>query len=226
MAKGIDAGQLSTAGRGGILAIFPNDAAFENEKDTLPEEGDRYWNSEIKAVREYDGVRWTTQGGSAGDVKCSMRSTPDPGWLRMNLETIGNALSGADHQGEIYRELFDILKNVQPNAGTEDFDSNHTVQIPEAEARVFVGWKSGDPNFGTLGATGGAANHTHTIPAQGTIRTGGVVDRSGDNWVEGTIPGGDFNHKHDLPSHNHGGTTGASGSVAFPFLVGNWFIKY
>jgi len=66
-------------------------------------------------------------------------STAPSGWIFMYGQTIGNADSGANHAGAQYEDLFNILKDVDPNTGSEDFDSDDTVIVPDMRGRTPVG---------------------------------------------------------------------------------------
>lgn len=74
----------------------------------------------------------------SGIVAPYLGTTAPNGWILMIGETLGNTQSGADHASQAYRNLFDILKDVDPNAGTEDFDNGDTVTIPDARGRGFL----------------------------------------------------------------------------------------
>lgn len=129
------------------------------------------YNTIKASLRDITGERLS----QSGDTKTSLRTANHSGWLMMNGATIGNDSSGATYQGEEYEELFDILKMAYPNAGTEDFDSNDTVIIPDMRGRGAVGadnmggsqanvlTSSNTPNRNVLGGNIGEERHTLSV---------------------------------------------------------------
>jgi len=141
---------------------------------------------------------------NAGELISSVATTMT-GTLFCDGSTIGNDSSGADFTGETYRALFDVCKGISGNAGTEDFDSNDTVTIPDLRGRVMVGkddmggsaanrLTSGGSGISgdTLGAAGGSQTHTLTT-AQLASHT-----HSGPSHSH-SIP----SHTHSIPAHSH-----------------------
>lgn len=93
------------------------------------------------------------------------------GWLLCDGSTVGKSGSGADHEDAAYEFLFDLLKAMAPNAGTESFDGGDTVELPDLRGRVVaarddLGGASADRLTAswadTLGGTGGEEAHTLT----------------------------------------------------------------
>lgn len=100
-----------------------------------------------------------------GGMTMWLTDTAPSGWLICNGDTIG--LSSGTHQGNQYEAIFEILKDVAPNAGTEVWGTN-TVTLPDMRRRVPMGAggtrvSSTAPDTG-LGDTGGAETHQLTIP--------------------------------------------------------------
>ena len=74
-----------------------------------------------------------------GDVKMVHGTLTSPNWLLLN----GQAFNPTE-----YPDLFTFLGSVG--------------NVPDYRGRVPVGFSSGDPNFGSIGQTGGAETHTLT----------------------------------------------------------------
>jgi microcystin-dependent protein len=137
-------------------------------------------------------------GFRPGDFKDTLRSTADPGFLLPYGQTLGSAASGADVAGAQYELLFEIVKNAEPNAGTESFAGNDTVIMPDLRGRA----KFGLDNMGgtsadrltagskagvdgdTVGAAGGVEEHATTI-AETAAHTHGDVSRTGGGTTIG-----------------------------------------
>lgn len=130
------------------------------------------------------------------------------GWLLCDGGTIGDVGSGADSESADYETLFDLIKTLYGNAGTEVFADGDTVSLPDLRGRVIAGQDdmggasanrltglSGGINGDNLGATGGAESHLLTAAQSG------------------------------LPEHTHGGgssssnTNGAAGDPAFTYVT-------
>ncbi|BAQ16093.1 hypothetical protein [Methyloceanibacter caenitepidi] len=66
---------------------------------------------------------------------------PNANWLYRDGSTIGKVGSGADHEDDDYRTLFDLCKAEAGlgNAGTEDFDAGDTVALPDSRGVALYG---------------------------------------------------------------------------------------
>lgn len=97
-------------------------------------------------------------------------------WLICDGRTIGHVGSGANIEAAHLQPLFDILKNVDPNAGTETWGVD-TVLIPDLRERFAGGFRSGGADFPLLGGSYGSfsqgLDHTHGV-------VGGTVGTSSD----------------------------------------------
>ena len=83
---------------------------FKNEKA----QADGY------AGLDADGRVPTGQAGvPTGAVLPYVATTAPTGWLLCDGDTIGDVASGADHEDAGYEDLFNLLKDMTPNAGTE-----------------------------------------------------------------------------------------------------------
>lgn len=110
-----------------------------------------------------------------GGMVMWLTDTAPSGWLICNGDTIG--LATGTHQGVQYQALFEVLKDVAPNAGTETWGTD-TVELPNMERRVPMGaggtkdTNGYGPTTG-IGDTGGfeshqlqeseMPSHTHTV---------------------------------------------------------------
>lgn len=165
----------------------------------------------------------------------TMLSTPPSGWIFMYGQTMGK--SSGTESGEKFRTLFDILKNVSPNAGG-DFDGGGTIVVPDLRGRVAVGKDNmggssagivTDGNADVVAGFYGFETHQLTIPEMPTHNHPGSlilsrVDSSAagaaDAAVEaqaitGTIPVVVANQGNDVPHNN-----------LQPSLTVNMMIKY
>ena len=133
------------------------------------------------------------------------------GWLLCNGGTIGDASSGAGSESADYETLFDLIKTLYGNAGTEVFADGDTVLLPDLRGRVIAGKDD----------MGGTSANRLTNPSS-TI-----------NGINGDIlgnTGGSEEHlltaaQSGLPEHTHGGgssssnTNGAAGDPAFTYVT-------
>lgn len=178
---------LSVALRSGMLPLYASDGAFTTARGTVAT-GDMYYNSSLGEFRFYTGSVFQGMGTDmpTGGVIEYLVSTPPSGYLPLKGETLGNAASGATHASSDYEALFNIIKNVTPNAGSEVFGDGDTVTLMDTRRRVVVG-KADSGDASTLGDTGGTFNHSHTVNSHThgvgshthnvsiTSNTGGVV---------------------------------------------------
>ena len=172
----------------------------------------------------------------------TLLTTAPTGWLFLNGETMGDATSGADNASADYEDLFAVIKEVGPNAGTEVWGDHDTVTLPDMTAKFPLGAAS------LLGATGGAStkdlSHTHTTPdhtlitAEIPAHTHSVassiqrLDGTAYNW-QGA--GAAFSTREATEStggggaHNHG-TSGSGGSatqdILNPYVKINYMVKF
>ncbi len=167
----------------------------------------------------------------SGDTKTSLRSANHSGWLVMDGSTIGSANSAATYKGSEYKDLFNLLKAVSPNLGTEVFSNNDTVKIMDMRGRGVVGadnmgggqanilTAANQPNRNVLGGEIGEEKHTTTI-AEMPAHTHGYTDITGGGggWNEGTANGG-----YTAQTLSTGG--GVAHNNIPPSLIMYWFIK-
>ena len=77
---------------------------------------------------------------NTGDTRTTIRTTAANGWTFLDGLTIGDIGSGADFEGSEYENLFELLKGVVPNDGSELWANGDTVTKPDARGRGLYGW--------------------------------------------------------------------------------------
>jgi microcystin-dependent protein len=77
---------------------------------------------------------------NTGDIRPTLRSTPALGWTFLDGSSIGNTGSGADREGAEYENLFNLVKNLNPNTGGEVWGSGDIVVLPDGRGRNLHGW--------------------------------------------------------------------------------------
>lgn len=148
------------------------------------------------------------EGFAVGDVKFSAMPTPDlSSWLLCD----GRAVSRAT-----YAALFAAIATTY-GVG----DGSTTFNLPDG-AKILAAYKALDAEFGTVGATGGAKNHTITIAELATHHHNIAAHYSGTNIGVSAI-----NSQTTLVNQN---TDDVGSSTAFsllnPYLVMKMLIKY
>ena len=166
-----------TSGPRHVLPQQASDPAGEADKLTIYSKANSEGIVELFARLETGTI--IRLSPSIGDLKPSVNSTADAGWLLCNGDTIGSAASGADHANDAYETLFEILKTAWGNAGTEVWANDETVKLPDSRGRSLMGSGTGPDT-----AEGGGA---------GTARTlGSKVGKEDHTLTEA-----------ELPAHHH-----------------------
>ena len=137
------------------------------------------------------GMKWAAAGSSpftTGDVKLTLKTVADSGWVLMDDGTIGNATSGATTRANADTEtLFTLLWTNTADAqcavssgrgasAAADYAANKTIALPKALGRALAVYGSGSGLTAramalTTGVethplvTGELASHTHTGPS-------------------------------------------------------------
>lgn len=177
--------------------------------------------------------------GSTGDVKASVRTTAEPGWV-LAAGTIGNAASGATTRANADTQaLFTVLwawadaqAPVLPGgrgaSASADFAANKTIALPDLRGRVIAGLDNmGGSNAGrldasftatALGATGGSETHSHGGTAAGTAATTGISGTAATNGLGTSGPNvavgrGDQGGAIQVATNDHTHTSGADAPV-------------
>ena len=80
----------------------------------------------------------SSRAANSGDF-CSSARTSKTGWLICGGASIGKVGSGANSESADYAALFEVVKGLYPNLGTEVFASGDVVFLPDLRGRAFVG---------------------------------------------------------------------------------------
>jgi hypothetical protein len=147
---------------------------------------------------------------TTGDVKLTLKTTADTGWVLMNDGTIGNASSGGTSRANADTEqLFTLLWNNTANAdcavssgrgasAAADYAANKTIALPKALGRALAGYGAGSGlTSRALAAITGTETHTLTeaeIPSlahSATLALFGLAQSgAGNGAVGGDATGG------------------------------------
>jgi hypothetical protein len=125
--------------------------------------------------REINFAAASVEAFTTGDVKLTLKTTADTGWVLMNDGTIGNASSGGTSRANADTEhLFTLLWNNTANAdcavssgrgasAAADFAANKTIALPKALGRALAGYGAGSGlTSRALAAITGTETHTLT----------------------------------------------------------------
>lgn len=153
---------------------------------------------------------------STGDVKLTLKTVADDGWVLMNDGTIGSALSGATNADDDTEALFTLLYTniaalvVQNSAGTPvsrgvsaaaDWAANRRLVLPAVLGRALAAAGAGSGlTSRTLGSTVGEESHTLlTAELPSHSHTASVTDPTHTHIVS------DPTHSHGVsdPTHAH-----------------------
>jgi microcystin-dependent protein len=136
----------------------------------------QWYQSPSVSLETLSTARFTT-----GDVKLTIKTVADPGWVLMDDGTIGNAASGATTRANADTEaLFTLLWNNTTDANcpvsggrgasaAADFAANKTIALPKALGRALAVYGSGAGLTNrslaqALGSENAAViSHTHTV---------------------------------------------------------------
>jgi microcystin-dependent protein len=168
-------------------------------------------------------------GFSTGDVKLTIKTTADEGWVLMNDTTIGNSASGASGRANDDTEaLFLLLWTNTVNAdcavstgrgvsAASDFAANKTIALPKTLGRALAVYGSGSGlTARALAAIVGAETHQLTsaeMPSHTHVQDAHTHTDSGHTHLEhpGTSTATVANGGDQVVANNTGGTQ-ASGS--------------
>lgn len=134
------------------------------------------------------GVAWSAAGFTTGDVKLTLKTTADTGWVLMNDGTIGNASSGGTTRANADTEsLFTLLWNNTADAqcavstgrgasAAADFAANKTIALPKALGRALACYGAGSGlTSRALALATGEETHTLTEAELPTITPTGTT---------------------------------------------------
>jgi microcystin-dependent protein len=247
---------------------FTNPAAFTLNMDATGAVTvkDQFGNSTVGGeclVNSYctflwNGTNWVLLAGpqtafTTGDVKATLKTTADSGWIMMADGTIGSASSGASTRANADTEtLFTLLWNnvsdsfcpVSSGRGASaaaDFAANKTITVPRTLGRVLGGAGAGSGlTSRAVGAFLGEENHvltvaelaahSHSITDPGHLHATngyGASDSDGQTTFAGSSG---FNFSLNTNTAVTGITVNNAGSgtahnTMQPTLFINWMIK-
>lgn len=145
-------------------------------------------------------------GFTTGDVKTTLKTTADTGWIMMDDGTIGDAASGATTRAATDTQaLFTLLWNNTSNTNCPvsggrgasaalDFAAHKTISLPRVLGRALAGSGTGSGlTARTLGQVVGEENHTLSSGEQASMPVSTTNTGSGnaniDVWADPTSSG-------------------------------------
>lgn len=152
-----------------------------------------------------DGLAWSSVGFTTGDVKLTLKTTADTGWVLMDDKTIGDASSGATGRANADTQaLFTLLWNNTADAqcavstgrgasAAADFAAHKTIALPKALGRALATYGAGSGlTSRVLALATGSETHAlssgelpsitlHTTAAANNTPGGNVNFWAGDN---------------------------------------------
>lgn len=176
-----------------------------------------YWISSVDnntSDPDTGGANWysySVLGFTTGDVKATLKTVADPGWVMMNDGTIGNTSSGATTRANadtvnLYTLIWTNVSNsYAPVSGgrganaAADFTANKTIALPLALGRAMASAGSGAGLTAyALGQTTGENTHTmtlgelvsHTHTATDSGHTHSYISPAGNNANGGSVAAG------------------------------------
>lgn len=155
--------------------------------------------------------------GNTGEVRFGFwdnASSAPEGWLWLNGETIAKGGVSADHASDtlekLYVHLWTVISDTYAPVSTgrgstalADFQAGKTLTLPNSAGRMPIA-KAASGTASALGETGGAIDHSHSVPAH----------------YHGVGTGADINitssgtHNHGVYTKNTLGGTGDTGGFA------------
>lgn len=164
-------------------------------------------------------------GASTGDVKLSIKTTPDSGWVMADDGTIGNAASGATNRAnadteELYELIWNNIADTYAPVGggrgasaQADYDANKPIQLGTILGRALgVAGTGAGLTARALGSTYGVETHP-LIEAELAAHAHGITSLSTGN-------AGSHDHDVLIPDSSGGaidslGGGGGGGNVTF-----------
>lgn len=165
---------------------------------------------------------------STGDVKLTLKTVADPGWLMMADQTIGNAGSGATYANAAAQALYTLLWTNVSNtyapvtggrgaSATADWTANKRIALTKVLGRALAAAGTGSGlTARTLGQTLGAETHTlvadempsHTHQVPRTMVFGADIVGGVGSYLSASLPlngdsgatGGDDPHNNMQPT--------------------------
>jgi microcystin-dependent protein len=131
-----------------------------------------------------------------GEVRMVAGTFIPAGWIPCDGKTLGKTGSGADYEGDVYRDLYDIIMALF--GGTYDWNGLGKVNLPDMKDKLPIG-ASGTI---ALGSSGGAITHTHVV--------------SGSAGSAGS-------HAHELVTTGLGTSLVRSGAIGYEGVAGTLY---
>ena len=165
---------------------------------------------------------WTDTGAtiglsnfSTGDLKPTLKTTPDSGWIMCDDGTIGDLSSGATNLASATtQDLFTLLwtnfANTEcPVSGgsrglnaAADYAAHKTIRLPQMLGRVYgIAGNGSGLSSRTIGSTTGEENHALVTAELPSVTPAGTIS----NVISGGVYGGTALNNTD-PPHNIQGT--------------------
>ena len=178
----------------------------------------------VEDARQRFGIAPQFESAEVGDLMMSTRMTKSGQWLIADGDTIGGVGSGADNEGEVYKNLFNYLTTDGGLTPSDTWDNGGVVAIPDTQDRFPMGAGSSYAN----GDTGGvdsitianhshSITHTHTIAHTHTLSHTHTIAHTHDTRTQGELSQGSGGHSEGFDegdeytvSHNHGTTYGSN----------------
>lgn len=136
---------------------------------------------------------------TTGDVKLTLKTTADTGWVLMNDGTIGNASSGATTRANADTEqLFTLLWTNTANAdcavsggrgasASADFAASKTIALPKALGRALAGYGAGSGlTSRTLASITGAESEAITTTHLPSTSVSGTITYTRGDGIGGS----------------------------------------
>jgi hypothetical protein len=190
--------------------------------------------------REINYAAASVETFTTGDVKLTLKTTADTGWVVMNDGTIGNASSGGTTRANADTEkLFTLLWTNTANANcavssgrgasaAADYAANKTIALPKALGRALAGYGAGSGlTSRAIASITGAETHTLTIAEMPAHTHPGSTARGGNTAIGTSTSGTSANAVTSFSTEVDVASQGGDGAHANmqPTLFLNVMIK-
>lgn len=208
-AAGLTAGTATTATTAtGTNALYSATTTVNVSSATAPTLG------QVLTATSSTAATWQTGSFTTGDVKLTLKTTADTGWVLMDDKTIGNGASGATGRAnadtvDLYTLLWNNTADAQCAVSTgrganaaADYAANKTIALPKALGRALATYGSGSGLTARALAlaygvethpliTAELASHSHSQDANTVLNNGAtnvLLNGTGDKGA--TLGGG------------------------------------
>jgi len=172
----IDQGDILYGSETNIVAKLPKSTSATRYLANTGTDNNPQWD-QVNLANGVTGQLPSANGGCpTGSIVGTFATSADSGWVFLKGGTIGSASSGATVRANadtsaLFAYLWNNLANseapVSSGRGASaaaDFAANKTITLPDLQGRFPLG-KASAGTGSTLGGTGGALDHTHSVPA-------------------------------------------------------------